>query len=251
MADETAGTNIEFTGRTTQDEVIRDYEKMVYFFAHKFTRYGLDFNDLVQVGTLGLLTAAEKFNPSLGVPFAVFAASNIRNAMLNELAKHSSAVRVPMRIRRNLAKVRNAREHLVERLEREPTDLEISEFLHIPVEAVSKARAGEVVTLSINAPRNEDDAGDYMETIPDDRPIPGKLLADLDTYARLGVLVSALPARERMIIEQRYGLDGGEPVDLDQLGALIGKSGERARQIEVKALSMLKGILQDEVGAVK
>ena len=250
MADETADTNIEFTGRTTQDEVIRDYEKMLYFFAHKFTRYGLDFKDLVQVGTLGLLTAAEKFNPSLGVPFAVFAASNIRNAMLNELAKHSSAVRVPMRIRRNLAKVRTAREHLTGELDREPTDLEISEYLHIPEKEVRKTRAAQFEIISVNEPCGED-GNFFQDSIPDVRPTPDRILQDLDTFKRLQEAVEELGARDRMIIQSRYGLDGEECLTLEQIGGIIGKTYQRAAQMEGQALNRLKGMMKDELGAVR
>jgi RNA polymerase sigma factor (sigma-70 family) len=250
MADETARTNIEFTGETTQDEVIRDYEKMVYFFAHKFTRYGLDFNDLTQVGTLGLLTAAEKFNPSLGVPFAVFAAFHIRAAMLNELAKHSSAVRVPMRIRRNLAKVRTAREHLTGELDREPTDLEISEYLHIPEKEVKKTRAAKFEIISVNEPCGED-GNFFQDSIPDVRPTPDRVLEDLDTYEKLRRLVAALPARQKMIIQRRYGLNGGVVEGLQEIGLSMDCCPENVRVIEVKALGRLRGMMQDEVGAVR
>ena len=73
----------------------------------------------------------------------------------------------------------------------------------------------------------------------------------METYAKLETLVAALPVRPRMILERRYGLDGGEVAGLDAIGALIGKTSERARQLEMAALGRLRGMLADEVEAVR
>jgi RNA polymerase sigma factor (sigma-70 family) len=245
--DETAGTNNEFT----PEQTIEDYGKLVYFMARKFERYGLPFEDLAQIGFIALLRARDTFDRTKGVAFSKHAAICIKYAILRDMGNNSRTIRVPFSSQRLLAKVRTAREQLTGKLEREPTDLELAEYLHVPEMTVKKIKLADVQTLSINAPRGEDDAGDYVETIPDERPIPDKLLSDQETYAKLETLVSALPARQRMILEQRYGLNGGSPENLQAIGRSIRKTSERARQIEVEALNRLKGMMRDEIDAVK
>jgi RNA polymerase sigma factor (sigma-70 family) len=242
--DETAGTNSEFTKEATQDEVIRDYEKLVYFVAHKFKRYGLPFDDMVQIGFIALLRARDTFDQTKGVAFVSHAAACIKYAILKDMGNHSRTIRVPFSSQRLLAKIRNAREQLVGKLEREPTNLEISNFLHIPEKTVRKIKLAKVETLSIHAPRGEDGGGDFQDVVPSDALTPEQILADQDTFEQMERLVVGLPARERMVIQQRYSRN---PVTLEQIGALIGKTYQRAGQIEAEALKRLKSLMRDEL----
>ena len=243
MSDEKPCENNEIT----QEQAIKDYGKLVAFIARKYSKYGMDVEDLTQEGTLGLLKAFEEFNPALGVPFSAIVGTWIRCYIRKALNRHSKTIRIPANTRCNLVKVRNARLTLKEKLGHNPTDLEISDFLHLTEKVVQGTKSADIKTFSIHAPRGEDGDGDYQDVIPDERPTHDKLLSDMETYERLETVVSALPARERMVIQERYSR---EPVTLGQIGALLGKTSARAGQIEAKALKRLKSLMRDEVGGV-
>ena len=240
MSDE----NAVDTNKITQEQAVAEYGKLVSFIARKYCKYGMDVEDLTQEGQLGLLHAVSVFNPSRGVPFGAIAGTWIRCYIRKALSRHSKTIRIPANTRCNLIRVRNARLTLKEKLGHNPTDLEISNFLHLTEKVVQGTRSAEIKTFSIHAPRGEERDGDYQDVIPDERPTHDKLLSDMETYERLETVVNALPARERMVIQQRYS---GTPVTLDQIGALIGKTYQRAGQIEAEALKRLKSMMRDEL----
>lgn len=247
MSVENAVRNNDFTNEDTRTQIITDYEKLVKKLAIAFSRYGLDVDDLISEGNIGLMKAMEKFNPSLNVPFAAFARIWIKSFMRKALSRNSKTIRIPTNTRHNLSRVKKARLVLVEKLGREPVDKETADLLNISERTVRFTKSADIRTLSIHNPLGED-GGDYNDILPDDRPTHDKLLSDMETYERLENLVNALPANERTVIQQRYS---GDPVTLDQIGAIIGKTHQRAGQIESEALGRLKGLMSDEVGAVR
>jgi RNA polymerase primary sigma factor len=239
MSDE----NAVDTNKITQEQAVAEYGKLVSFIARKYCKYGMDVEDLTQEGQLGLLHAVSVFNPSRGVPFGAIAGTWIRCYIRKALSRHSKTIRIPANTRCNLIRVRNARLTLKEKLGHNPTDLEVSNFLHLTEKVVQGTKFADIRTLSIHNPLGED-GGDFQDVIPDDRPTPAQLLSDRETYERLETVVNALPLRERMVIQQRYS---GTPVTLDQIGALIGKTYQRAGQIEAEALKRLKSMMRDEL----
>lgn len=226
-------------------ELVKRNLRFVISVAKKYQNRGLPLIDLIGEGNVGLLTAARKFDPDQGVKFISYAVWWVRQAVLKALAEQTRSVRIPLNQNSQLIRMGRAEMVLSQVLNREPTDEEMSKMLQEPVEQVRNARQISSTEVSLDAPvdRQDREASSLGERFA------GETHADIEegTDGRLmrefidRVFRKYLTPRERKILYLYYGLDeGAEAMTLERIGALMGVTRERIRQIRERAFEKLR-----------
>jgi RNA polymerase primary sigma factor len=225
------------------DTLVRSNLRFVVSVAKKYQNQGVNLSDLINEGNLGLIRAAHKFDETKGIKFISYAVWWIRQAILQALAEQSRIVRVPLNRAGTLHKIGKRASALLQELGREATHAEIAEGMEITEEEVAKTMAISQTTISLDAPMAPGEDNRLLDYIPDtesaspDEETFEKALADSVHEALAG-----LKEREAKILRLYFGLDGSEPMTLEQIGAVLNITRERVRQIKEKALSRLRHV---------
>jgi RNA polymerase primary sigma factor len=227
------------------DKLVRSNLRFVVSVAKKYQNQGVSLSDLINEGNLGLIRAAHKFDETKGIKFISYAVWWIRQAILQALAEQSRIVRVPLNRAGALHRIGRRANTLLQELGREATNAEIAEGMDLTEEEVAKTVAISQVHLSLDAPLGAGDDTrllDYLadedSASPDDQTIEKALV---DAVAES---LASLKERESKILRMYFGLDGDEPMTLEEIGARMGITRERVRQIKEKALSRLRHVSQ-------
>ena len=241
--EENTGTKQE-TEEERVNALIEQNLRLVQKIANDFLGRGLSWEDLVSEGNRGLITAAHKFDPSRGARFSTYSAWWIKQAIRQAIAEQAHTVRVPIGTQINWRRIRKVAKELTEKLGREPTDEEVAAEAKLPVATIQRLRSSNQVEVhSLNAPVSgeESESGEFMEFVYDETaPGPDQELINLEDVEQLLALLETLPEREKQVLRLRFGLDG-EPVrTLEEVGAIIGCTNERVRQIQNQALRKLQ-----------
>ena len=241
--EENTGTKQE-TEEERVNALIEQNLRLVQKIANDFLGRGLSWEDLVSEGNRGLITAAHKFDPSRGARFSTYSAWWIKQAIRQAIAEQARTVRVPIGTQINWRRIRKVAKELTEKLGREPTDEEVAAEAKLPVATIQRLRSSNQVEVhSRNAPVSgeESESGEFMEFVYDETaPGPDQELINLEDVEQLLALLETLPEREKQVLRLRFGLDG-EPVrTLEEVGAIIGCTNERVRQIQNQALRKLQ-----------
>jgi RNA polymerase sigma factor (sigma-70 family) len=210
--------------------------------AHRYRGLGLSFMDLVQEGNLGLIRAIEKFEPERGFMFSTYAVWWIQQAMIRAIQNQRRTVRVPSHICEQQIRLRRIESELARRLGRDPTGEELAPTLGISTDAVEELVATLAPIRSLNAPAPGLEDVELEDLLRDEATAdPTLALERGEQAAVLAGLLESLSPRERQVIDWRFGLSGGdEPSTLGEIGARLGLSRERVRQIEAAALMRLR-----------
>lgn len=241
--EENTGTKQE-TEEERVNALIEQNLRLVQKIANDFLGRGLSWEDLVSEGNRGLITAAHKFDPSRGARFSTYSAWWIKQAIRQAIAEQARTVRVPIGTQINWRRIRKVAKELTEKLGREPTDEEVAAEAKLPVATIQRlCSSNQVEVHSLNAPVSgeESESGEFMEFVYDETaPGPDQELINLEDVEQLLALLETLPEREKQVLRLRFGLDG-EPVrTLEEVGAIIGCTNERVRQIQNQALRKLQ-----------
>ena len=225
------------------DKLVRSNLRFVVSVAKKYQNQGVALGDLINEGNLGLIRAAHKFDETKGIKFISYAVWWIRQAILQALAEQSRIVRVPLNRAGALHRIGKRTSALLQELGREATHAEIAEGMEISEEEVAKTMSISQVHLSLDAPLTPGEDNRLLDYLADTvNPTPDEQTFEKALTEAIEESLSGLKEREAKILRLYFGLDGEEPMTLEQIGALLGITRERVRQIKEKALSRLRHV---------
>lgn len=232
------------TGRAeARSAIIAANLRLVVGVARHYIGLGLSLPELIAEGNLGLIAAVDRFERARGLRFSTFARWPIRKAITRALDDRGRLVRLPANSWQALRELRRAEESLPDQLGREPTPAELASACGVALWRFDALRIAATAPTSLDAPTRSEASGDdtpLSEAIEDtDRSLPA-LVGNRIARDSIGTLLDTLPQRERALLILRHGLDGAAPRTLQQVGAVLGISGERTRQLEARALTLLR-----------
>ncbi len=230
---------------TAAERLVTANLRFVISYVKKYQGHGLELSELVAIGNEGLLKAVRKFDPDHGVKFISYAVWWVRQAVLKALAEQTRSVRIPLNQNSALIRMSRAEGFLAQELGREPTDHEVALALNDTVENIRTARRMTGTEVSLDAPVERQDRGSstFGERVAGTGH--GEIEEQTDTRLRREFIDRLferhLTPRERKILSLYYGLEeGSEALTLEKIGALLGVTRERIRQIRERAFEKLR-----------
>ncbi len=232
---------IRLNDQEALDKLVRSNLRFVVSVAKKYQNQGVSLSDLINEGNLGLIRAAHKFDETKGIKFISYAVWWIRQSILQALAEQSRIVRVPLNRAGALHRIGKRASTLLQELGRQPTHMEIAEGLDITEEEVAKTMLISQVHLSLDAPMTPGEDNRLLDYLPDNtNRTPDELTFEKALSEAIEESLAGLKQRESKILRLYFGLDGEDPMTLEDIGTLLGITRERVRQIKEKALLKLR-----------
>lgn len=230
--------------KAAKAEMIRANLRLVVKIARDYANLGLPLLDLISEGNIGLVKAVERFDPAKGGKLSTYGAWWIKQSIKRALANQGKTIRLPVHLVDKIAKIRRVGAGLSDELGREATDEEIAEEVGMNASKVSQLKQAAIRPASLDAPVGEEDSTEFGELVGDTGAVdPFESLSEKNIQMEVGDALEQLDDRERKIINSRFGLDGSDPITLEEVGEKFGVTRERIRQLQNIALGKMRRVL--------
>jgi RNA polymerase primary sigma factor len=220
--------------------------RLVVHWARRYQDRGVDFGDLVQEGTFGLMRAVDKFDWQRGFRFSTYATWWIRQALQRAVQQHGNTIRVPMEVAEQAQRADRVTWELASDLQRDPTADEIAEASGVDGRTLEAVRSAARVVASLDQPAGTDSGTSLGDLVgADDNSFEDDVERQI-VLSRVRDAVDSLGELERNVLRIRYGLDDGTPTSLQATATRLGIGVRRARQAEARALQQLAALAEVE-----
>ena len=231
----------------SREKLITANLRLVVKIAYDFKGMGQPLLDLIAEGNIGLIRAAEKFDPAKGAKFSSYAAWWIKQSMRRSLANQVRTIRIPAQSAQKLYKIRQATTELTGKLKREPTEEEVANHLDFSRKTVNSLNQACKSTCSLQAKLKSGEAKEVQDLVADQNSgTASDIIGAQEALNGLKTHMDLLNDRERLVISLRYGLYSSKPKTLEEISQGIDRTRERVRQIQNTALKKLRIKMHEE-----
>lgn len=243
------GERIMKGDESAKNELVEHNLRLVISVARKYIgNAGMTFMDLVQEGNIGLMKAADKFDPSKGYKFSTYATWWIRQTIGRAVQEQSRTIRIPVHMVETAAKMNKAIRKLTQELEREPSIEEIASEMKVPADKIKFLFEANRDPLSLDNRVNDEDDATVGDLVADhSAEVPGANIIKEENKQMVMNVLGTLSDREKEVMVLRFGLEDDKPRTLEEIGQHFGVTRERIRQIETKALRKLRNPVRSKM----